>query len=200
MTFISKLCCISPTTESSVQLQVDGRRHRPGHNAAAHWRQTQHLHLYQSSGWVCGAAGAGQAEHWHHQTLHSGSQLAGAFPCESRDQPLSSDWWCQNVCWCVFFMGNFSLPPFFVVVQLISGNKILIGVMLHGAVLLRESSSKAILNIWNQFLKSFVSLTIWSGSHKKGISPQDEWKSLSSFSGIHQNISVTISSIFIILC
>lgn len=66
-----------------IWLQVDGWRHRAGHHAAAHRRPAQHVHLHQSPGGVCGAAGAGQAQHWHHQTLHRGSQLAGTVPRES---------------------------------------------------------------------------------------------------------------------
>lgn len=88
---------------------MDGRRNRAGHHAAAHRRQTQHLHVHQSSGRVRGAAGAGQAEHWHRQTLHSGSQLAGTFPCESRDQPLPCLIMSDSVllfCFGFFFMGD----------------------------------------------------------------------------------------------
>lgn len=83
--WIVSLCtvvCVIHLTDST-WLQVDGWRHCAWHHTAAHRRPAQHVHLHQSPGWVRGAAGAGQAQHWHHQTLHRGSQLAGTVPRES---------------------------------------------------------------------------------------------------------------------
>lgn len=75
-------------------LKVDGWWNGAGHHTAAYQRQAQHIHLHQSPGWVYGAAGARQAQHSHHQTFHSGSQLAGAFSCESTEyyNTVFSDW------------------------------------------------------------------------------------------------------------